>query len=346
MSKYIPFFIAFLLLISCKDNFKELTVEKNTFHLTTEQLLENKDHVLDIEQFYEKGKEGYFSGKDSISIYYKIFKQTNTEKGAILISSGRTEAAIKYQELIFDLFNQGYSIYILDHRGQGLSGRMVDDPDMGYIDDFQFYIDDMKHFYSNYLFPNKPKKTYLLAHSMGGAIGMTYLEQYPNDFNAAAFSSPMLGLKRFICTSVKILAGEEPKYALGETKYKEDSTSFKNNTLTSSKIRYYRMIKAFDKNPKAKLGGASYTWVDKSCKQFEYLFDNIEKIQTPFILFSAENDKIIEIAAHQEFVEKAKELNKNCEGYLVKNAKHELLIEKDEYRMESINKTLLFFGDY
>jgi alpha-beta hydrolase superfamily lysophospholipase len=29
---------------------------------------------------------------------------------------------------------------------------------------------------------------------MGGAIGMTYLEQNPNDFNAAAFSSPMLGL--------------------------------------------------------------------------------------------------------------------------------------------------------
>jgi lysophospholipase len=37
------------------------------------------------------------------------------------------------------------------------------------------------------------EKKYLLTHSMGGAIGMTYLEQNPNDFNAAAFSSPMLG---------------------------------------------------------------------------------------------------------------------------------------------------------
>jgi len=346
MTKYAYYFIPFLLLLSCNEKLKELKNVENKFYLTTERLLEDKNHVLKIEQFYNNGREGYFAGEDSISIYFKIFKQQKTEKGAILISSGRTEAAIKYQELIFDLFNNGYSIYILDHRGQGLSDRMVDDPDMGYIDDFQFYIDDMKYFYRNYLIPNKPKKTYLLAHSMGGAIGMTYLEQYPNDFNAAAFSSPMLGLKRFVCTSVKILAGEEPKYALGETKYKEDSTSFKNNTLTSSKIRHYRMIKAFDKNPKAKLGGASYTWVDKSCKQFEYLFDNIENIQTPFILFSAENDKIIEIAAHQEFVEKAKELNKNCEGYLVKNAKHELLIEKDEYRMESINKTLLFFENY
>ena len=106
------------------------------------------------------------------------------------------------------------------------------------------------------------------------------------------------------------------------------------------------MIEAFDKTPKARLGGASYQWVNKSCEQFEYLFNKIEKIQTPFILFSAENDKIIEIAAHQEFVEKAKDLNKNCEGYLVKNAQHELLLEKDIHRIKTLNKTLLFFEDY
>ncbi len=346
MSKHFYYLIALLLLTSCNKKFKELKKEENDFKLTTEILLENKNHILEIEQLYNKGKEGYFTGKDSISIYFKIFKQQKADKGAILISSGRTEAAIKYQELIFDLFNQGYSIYILDHRGQGLSGRMTEDPDMGYIDDFQFYIDDLKYFYNNYLHPNNHEKVFLLAHSMGGAIGLTYLEQYPNDFNAAAFSSPMLGLKRFICTSVKLLAGEEPKYALGETKYQEDSTSFRNNTLTGSKIRHQRMIKVFDENPKAKLGGASYTWVDKSCKQFEYLFHNIENIQTPFILLSAENDEIIEIAAHQEFVEKAKVLNKNCEGYLVKNAQHELLIEKDIYRIASLNKMLLFFEDY
>ncbi len=346
MNNYVSLFIAFLLLISCNDSFKELTVEKNKYHLTTELLLENKDQVLEIEQFYNKGKEGYFIGKDSISIYYKIFKEQKTDKGAILISSGRTEAAIKYQELIFDLFNNGYSIYILDHRGQGLSGRMVDDPDMGYIDNFQFYIDDMKYFYANYLFPNNHKKTYLLAHSMGGAIGMTYLEQYPNGFDAAAFSSPMLGLKTLTCSAVKILAGEEPQYAFGETKFQEDSNSFSSNNLTGSKIRYQRMIEAFDKTPKARLGGASYSWVNKSCEQFEYLFNSLENIQTPFILFSAENDQIIANSAHQEFIEKAMELNKNCKAYLVEDAQHELFIEKDVQRIATLNKTLLFFEDY
>jgi len=346
MVNFYYYLIALLFLTSCNEKFKELKKEENDFKLTTEILLEDNNRILEIEQHYNNGKEGYFTGEDSVAIYFKIFKQQKPKKGAILISSGRTEAAIKYKELIFDLYSNGYSIYILDHRGQGLSGRMTKDPDMGYVDDFQFYINDLKHFYDQYLLPKNHKKTYLLAHSMGGAIGMTYLEQFPNDFHAAAFSSPMLGLKIPICTAVKLLVGEEIEYALGETKYQDDKTNFEENTLTGSKIRYQRMIEVFDENPKTKLGGATYQWINKSCQQFDSIFKNIEKIQTPFILFSAQNDQIVAISAHQEFVEKAKELNKNCKAFLVDNAQHELFIEKDEQRIETVNETLLFFKNY
>ncbi len=336
----------FVLLISCKANFEPLQKENNKYSVSTIEQLQDENYKQKIESFYKSGKEGSFTGKAGISIYYKIFKQTGIEKAAILISSGRTEAAIKYKELIFDLYNNGYSIYIHDHRGQGLSGRMTEDPEMGFIDDFQFYIDDMKYFYDNYLVKNKTKKIFLLTHSMGGAIGMTYLEQYPNDFNAAAFSSPMLGLKPPTCAAVKLLIRKEPKYALGETKYNDDKISFDKNHLTGSEIRYNRMIEAFNKVPKAKLGGATYQWVHKSCKQFEHIFNNIENIKTPFILLSAQNDKIVDVYAHKKFIKKAQDLNKECKAYIVENAKHELFIEKDEQRIESLNEILKYYSQY
>lgn len=348
MKKYllIIFIIFGFVFYSCKPNFKHLQIEENKYKITTEAELQDKEYAKKIEDFYDSGKEGSFTGKEDINIYFKIFKQPKKKKAAILISSGRTEAAIKYKELIFDLFNNGYSIYIHDHRGQGLSGRMTEDHDMGYIDNFQFYVDDMKYFYDNYLKPKEHKKIFLLAHSMGGAIGLSYLEQYPNDFNAAAFSSPMLGLTPPICAAVKLLVGKEPKYAMGETKYNDDKVAFEENNLTSSKIRYARMIKAFDKVPKAKLGGATYQWINRSCHQFEYLFNNINMIQTPIILFSAQNDEIIDVRAHQRFVEKAKSLNKEGRAYIVDNAQHELFIEKDEQRIETINEILNFYNDY
>ena len=337
--------IPIIIIFSCKTNFKTLAEEENIFNLTTVQQLQDESYSQKIENFYNDGKEGNFVGKNDVEIYYKIFEQENKEK-VILISSGRTEAAIKYKELIFDLFNKGYSIYIHDHRGQGLSGRMTKDPEMGYIDTFQFYIDDMKFFYDTYLKPNNYKKTFLLAHSMGGAIGMTYLEQNPNDFNAAAFSSPMLGFKPPGCTVVKLLEGEEPKYTLGQSKYSDDYTTFEGNTLTGSEVRYDRMVDAFAKVPKAKLGGATYQWAHKSCQQFDYIFDNVDKLNTPFILFSAKNEQIVDPHSHQKFIEAAQKLGKDCIAYAVENAQHELLIEKDEQRIETINETLNFFDKY
>lgn len=331
---------------SCTVNFKKLQIEDNIYKLSTEKQLKDEKHIAAIENFYKSGKEGYFTGKANIELYYKIFKQVKAESPAILISSGRTEAALKYKELIFDLYKNGYSVYIHDHRGQGSSGRMTEDPDMGYIDNFQFYIDDMKYMYDNLLKKSNHEKKYLLTHSMGGAIGMTYLEQNPNDFNAAAFSSPMLGFVTPTCDASMILTGEKPKYALSQGKYQEDKLVFKNNKLTGSEIRYDRMNSDFAKKPEARLGGATYQWVSKSCQQFHYINDNIKNIKTPFILFSAENEKIVNPKAHQVFIEEAQKLGKTCEAFLIENAQHELLIEKDEQRIATINQIFKYFDKY
>jgi lysophospholipase len=347
MIKQLKFILLILLfvLFSCKPKFETLAKEENKFHLTTTEQLQDKNYSKRVEDFYNSGKEGTFLGKDSIPIYFKIFKQQNTDK-AILISTGRTEATVKYKELIYDLFKNGFSVFIHDHRGQGQSGRMTEDHDMGFIDTFQYYVDDMKLFYDTYLKPKNYNKKYLLSHSMGGAIGMTYLEQYPSDFNAAAFSSPMLGLRPPSCAIIKVLTGEEPKYALGEGAYNENKSDFKGNTLTGSRIRFERMIDVYNEVPKARLGGATTQWVNKSCMQFDYIFNNIAKIKAPFILFSAENEQIVNPNAHQKFIDAANKLGKNVLAYSIENAQHELLIEKDEQRIETINKVLRFYSNY
>jgi lysophospholipase len=223
---------------------------------------------------------------------------------------------------------------------------MTGDPEMGYVDSFQFYINDMKFFYDTYLKPNQHEKVYLIAHSMGGAIGMTYLEQFPDDFDAAAFSSPMLGLKSYVCPVARLVNSKEPKYGPGQSGYNREEEVFEGNTLTGSGVRYKRAVDAFDQVPQARLGGASIQWVQSSCRQFDDMFKHIGSIRTPFILFSAENEQVVNPHAHQKFVEKALQLGKECEAYLVKNARHELLVEKDEQRTGVINSSLNFFAKY
>lgn len=326
--------------------FQKLEQSENKYNLNSEISLMDIEHKGKIDSLYNSGIDGYFDGANNVKIYYKYFIQDSLENGAIVISDGRTEAAVKYKEVIYDLFKNGYSVYIHDHRGQGFSGRMVADTDMGYVDEFQNYITDMKYFYDNFVVSQSHENIFLLAHSLGGAIGVTYLEEHPTDFSAAAFSSPLLGLPFPTCLAVGILTGDEPEYAMGNTNYEEGLVSFEENTLTNSKIRYDQMNTVFEEIPKARLGGASYQWVNKSCKQFDIIFENISKIKTPLILFSGGNEEIVSPSAHHDFINELNSFGRNAKGYLVEGAKHELLIETDDIRIPVLTKILDFYSGY
>ncbi|MCV6036713.1 alpha/beta fold hydrolase, partial [Escherichia coli] len=84
-----------------------------------------------IAALWQTRQEGFVKGTEKKNIYW--CKLTNPEhKKAVLIVNGRIESSWKYQELFYDLYRQGYDVYSFDHRGQGLSDRLLSDSDMGH----------------------------------------------------------------------------------------------------------------------------------------------------------------------------------------------------------------------
>ncbi len=82
-----------------------------------------------IKECWDLGEPGEFTSRHpsadaAVKIKYRIFERAD-EKAAIVISSGRTECMFKYEETIYDLYEEGYSVYIHDHRGQGFSGPTI-----------------------------------------------------------------------------------------------------------------------------------------------------------------------------------------------------------------------------
>ncbi|HEV8689846.1 MAG TPA: alpha/beta fold hydrolase, partial [Ideonella sp.] len=123
-----------------------------------------------------------------------------------MISNGRTETYLKYKELAFDLARARYSVYIHDHRGQGMSPRLFTDADAhdkGHVERFDDYVEDLHAFVGQVVRPEQPGRLFLLAHSMGGGIAARYLQKYPDTFTAAALSSPMLEPNAKIMVSVE-----------------------------------------------------------------------------------------------------------------------------------------------
>lgn len=302
-----------------------------SFSFTSESSLHVKENI--IEKAYLQHIEGYFKTSDNYQIYYNIAK-VNNEKGSIVISSGRTEASIKYKELIYDLNKNGYSVYIMDHRGQGFSDReYTKDSQLGYISDFNHYVEDLKTFVDGYVKVDKPKKLFLLGHSMGGAIASLYIEKYVDDFEAIAMTSPMHSanmitplLNPLVCKIFEQESMKNTRYVFGQSSYDENDNSFKINILTHSEIRYERMFQAYNKYPKAKLGGASPQWVKEACVYSKQSIDNAKAIKKDILLLSAEEDKIVDISAQKEFCEN---IGSKCTFISIKGSFHEMLIEKD-----------------
>ena len=315
------------------------------YELSHENRLQ-KIYKSQIEPHFTRGTEGTFVGENGVKIKYRLFP-ISSEKGSIVISSGRTEAMVKYKELIYDLNHNGYSVYIMDHRGQGYSGRMTKDTQMGYVDTFDNYAHDLHHFIVKKVKTRKPKHLFLLGHSLGGAIAARTLELYADGFEAAVLTSPMLqpnlytpNTSNLICKLIS-LEKERKTYAPGQTTYDKEEHQFKGNLLTHSTIRFDVAKTESEEHPLTKIGGPSIGWVQQACLGSEKTIQEAYKIKIPLLILRGSEDKIVNPEAEDIF---CKEIGTECFGYEIKGAWHELLVEKEPYREETVAAILTFLA--
>jgi len=335
----------------------DLNAVNNPFQLTTETELADS-YIGQIQPFWQATvRTDQFAGVDGVTIAYAELPQP-LPAPAVVIASGRVEAYIKYQELAFDLYRQGYHLYLIDHRGQGLSGRMLPDPHKGYVNRFDDYVADLKFFYDRIVAPKQHSHHLLLSHSMGGTIAALYLQQYPQDFSAAAFASPMFAIEfgslpttmaRLITASARLgtdLLGLDPSYAPTQGPYK--SKPFADNRLTHSETRYGIFRELYEQRPEIQIGGATHHWLDEGIRAARKAVEQAEQIQVPVLVLRAGNDSIVSAEGQLQFCAKLKQAGNPSVGgapVVIGHAYHELFFEADPYRLASLNRILDFFNE-
>lgn len=300
-----------------------------------------------ITPFWNSRQDGFLVGENNIRLYWTSFTK-KTHKKAIMIVNGRIESVHKYQELFYDLFNQGYDIYSYDHRGQGLSDRLTTNRDIGHIDDFNHYIIDLKTITEQLIPTGTYQNCYLLGHSMGGAISTSYIAIYQHPYTALALSAPMFGInipfwiKPFAnrISHYFSLRTSEPTYAMGQKRYYQKP--FHNNLLTNSDLRYQWFKDLYQANPDIQIGGASYHWVNQGLKGAKQSIQLAKQCSIPILILQGIKDRVIDNSAHQQFKNKAP----SCQLIKIENAKHEVLFESDEPRNRALNALLRFYNKH
>ncbi|MBU3002557.1 alpha/beta fold hydrolase [Paraglaciecola arctica] len=315
------------------------------YSLCTEDNLETV-YLTSIEPFWQNiVQHGSFTGIANVDIAYAV-AQHSLPVGSIVIASGRIESLIKYKELIYDLYQNGYSVFIHDHRGQGLSGRMLDNPHVGYVSSFNDYVDDFKKFIDEIVTAKSQHKPYLLCHSMGGAIGALTVLRYPELFQKVAFSAPMFGIRPALpnwlanlLLGLHSIISSSDSHFFGQKNY--TSLPFVSNELTHSEVRYKIFRQEYLNTPQVQLGGVSGHWLRSAVEAMNEIELNVERFPISALVIQAGADHVVDNNRQGRVIARIP----NATLQVIAGAKHELLAELDKYRVPCLTAILDFFKD-
>ena len=85
-------------------------------------------------------QEGFFDAKDGLRIHYEMYLHPQS-RGAVVIAHGFTESEEKFREMAYRCYAQDYSVFSIDHRGHGRSGRLVMPEFLTHVENFADYLE-------------------------------------------------------------------------------------------------------------------------------------------------------------------------------------------------------------
>lgn len=272
-------------------------------------------------------------------------------RGTVIILPGRGEFIEKYDETVADLLGRRFAVAVVEWRGQGLSHREGHHLVRGYIADFDHYLQDLERALDHLHEQECERPWIMLAHSMGGNLGLRLLHDRPELFRAAVMTAPMfdIDLRRVpfgVARGLGALAvglGGALWYAPGQRDFHPERCRFEGNPLTSDPARFARFRQAQIDQPELRLGGVTFGWLHAALRSIALTKRRgyLEAIRTPLLVCQAGRERVVSNQAQATFVRRLPA------GRLLRfeQARHEILIETDAIRDAFLEAFDRFVGE-
>jgi lysophospholipase len=264
-----------------------------------------------------------------------------------LIFPGRTEFVEKYGMTAKALQAHGLTSVAIDWRGQGIADRMLPNRGIGHVGVFEDYQKDVAALMDYAQAMELPRPYYLLAHSMGGCIGLRSLNE-GLDVAAVMFSAPMWGvtmspplrpaawmmsgLSMKLGLDTNIVPGQLPEsYVLRE--------EFANNTLTNDPQIWQQLRAQLETHPDLGLGGPSLRWLYLSLQEMRHL-SGLPSPKTPCLTYLGTKEAIVDPQRIRDRMAKWQ----NGKLRIIEGGQHEMLMDVPEMRNTLTEETAAFFA--
>ena len=269
------------------------------------------------------GGEAFFERVPGQPIRYERFRTDQTDengrsKGEVVLFHGYTEGITKFYECIYYFLKEGYDVSMMEHRGHGRSYRMISDRFKVLLPSEKDMLEDMHYFVTEIVGKDAGsgqgrKALYLYGHSMGGGLGARFIEEWPEVFDRAILTSPMLALNNgntpkwlmVLAAKIIIAAGKGEQLIPGSVPFNpEDKEGDYDGSSATSRERYAWYHSFQLSHPDYQTSAT--TWITA------LTFFRITKavtaaskcaaVKCPVMLFQAEDDNMVGADGQERFM--------------------------------------------
>ena len=278
---------------------------------------------------------GNFERIPGESIYYENYDAKDA-KGTVVFLHGYSDGLPKHYESVYYFLKNGYNVRQLQQRGHGKSYRGTFDASLIHIESYPDLILDLDYYVRHVVITDnkcKDKPLHIFGHSMGGAVAARYLQVFPEIFDKAILSSPMMELKSgkhpMIEEAVKnfmVRSGRGERYVKGTGPYNGSWTFDTASAGTKCRFDYY--FDVLRKNEIYRTWGPSWS----TALEFSRLTNDVrvpeecERIEAECIILAASNDALVTLEGQEQFDANVEE----CCIYVMPNCKHDIFSSHDE----------------
>ncbi|MGC8609291.1 MAG: lysophospholipase [Thermoplasmata archaeon] len=230
-------------------------------------------------------ENGFLQLDTGINVFYRFWKSGESKRNIIGIH-GFADHSGRYAEFSRYLAENGYSVVMYDLRGHGKTAR---ENDVGYIKNFNYFIDDTKSFVRIMKEKLNTDRFFLYGHSMGGLIALKYASMYGDDIDGLISSGPALIMntgkinRALLIAMARVSPGSRIKLPINPEYLTHDKPIWK--AYISDQLVF--------KKPTLNLLFEMY----KSSKS---IWKNLHKIDSPILMLHGGEDKIVPVEATEE----------------------------------------------
>lgn len=237
----------------------------------------------------------------------------------LLLVHGIGEHSGRYANLVNRLVPRGYAIYALDHIGHGQSEGPRE-----FVERFEDFTDTLASYGDMVRGWQPGKPIFLLAHSLGGLIGLMHLLDHQAAFKGAVISAPGIKVGDSVSAVAiaisKLLSVLAPRFGVA---------ALESRFLS----RDPAVVRAYLDDPLVFHGKTTARLAAEILKAMQRFAAEAKKITLPFIVLQGDADQLVNPAGAQLLYDHASSSDKFLKTYA--GLYHELFNEPERDRVLS-----------